>query len=458
MRKYKVTGIFHSGMYEYDANMAYVSLAAAQDILGNGRHITGYGVRLSDIDLTAKTQRALIDRLGVGFWVRSWQDLNRPLFSAMKLERTVMFIILTLIILVSSFTIISNLLLLTIEKGREIGILQALGATPGQIARIFLLNGFMLGGSGVGLGLVLGIFISWILKRFPFDPPSGRRLLHRPSAGAPFRSDDRKRRGVRLYPGSGFRPLSGVQSAPDGPGSGDSIWLRSFFPPRNIIKRFPQGEAEVEILHGINLDLMEGEIVAIIGPSGAGKSTLLHLLGLMEQPSSGALKIQGVEVQSLSPKERARLRNEYIGFLFQFHHLLPELNVLENVMLPQRIQGASERQAGAQAAMLLDTIGLRSHFYKKPMNLSGGEQQRVALARALMNEPALILADEPTGNLDKESGEGVLKLLWEEARRRNATAVIVTHQEDIALRADRCIRLRDGRIDLENLSQRPAGR
>jgi lipoprotein-releasing system ATP-binding protein len=216
---------------------------------------------------------------------------------------------------------------------------------------------------------------------------------------------------------------------------------------QNIIKRFPQGETEVEILHGISLDLVEGEIVAIIGPSGAGKSTLLHLLGLMEQPTSGALKIQGVEVQSLSAKERARLRNEYIGFLFQFHHLLPELNVLENVMLPQRIQGASERQAAAQAAMLLDTIGLRSHLYKKPMNMSGGEQQRVALARALMNEPALILADEPTGNLDKESGEGVLKLLWEEARRRNATAVIVTHQEEIARRADRTIRLRDGRID-----------
>ena len=163
-------------------------------------------------------------------------------------------------------------------------------------------------------------------------------------------------------------------------------------------------------------------------------------------------------MQSLSPKERARLRNEYIGFLFQFHHLLPELTVLENVMLPQRIQGVPERQAAAQAAMLLDTIGLRGHLYKRPMNLSGGEQQRVSLARAMINEPALILADEPTGNLDKETGEGVLKLLWEESRRRNATAVIVTHQEEIAKRADRVIYLRDGRIEHESISQRPAGR
>jgi lipoprotein-releasing system permease protein len=166
MRKYHVVGIFHSGMYEYDANLAYVTLPAAQDLIGIGKNISGYGVRLNDVDKTVNAQRAIIDRLGPGFWVRSWQDLNRPLFSAMKLERTVMFIILTLIILVSSFTIISNLLLLTIEKGREIGILQAIGASPRQIARIFLLNGFMLGGSGVGLGLALGVFISELLKHF----------------------------------------------------------------------------------------------------------------------------------------------------------------------------------------------------------------------------------------------------------------------------------------------------
>src|SRR5581483_1163151 len=172
----------------------------------------------------------------------------------------------------------------------------------------------------------------------------------------------------------------------------------------------------------------------------------------------GTLKIQGEEVQGLSLRELARLRNEYIGFLFQFHHLLPELTVLENVMLPRRIQGQTERDAAAQARTLLDTIGMTPHLQKRPVNLSGGEQQRVALARALVNEPALILADEPTGNLDKETGEEVLKLLWTESRRRNAAAVIVTHQEEIAQRADRCIRLRDGRIEHESFSQRSARR
>lgn len=167
IRRFKVLGVFHSGMYEYDANLAYLSLKDAQDLLGLGNRISGYGIRLKDVDTTNETAKAIHEKLGGTFWVRSWQDLNKPLFSAMKLERTVMFIILTLIILVSSFTIISNLLLLTIEKGREIGILQALGASPRQIAKIFLYNGLLIGGSGVGLGMALGVAISKILQKYP---------------------------------------------------------------------------------------------------------------------------------------------------------------------------------------------------------------------------------------------------------------------------------------------------
>jgi lipoprotein-releasing system permease protein len=167
MRRLTVAGIFRSGMYEYDANLAYVSLPSAQDLLGTKGEISGFGLRLKDVDQAPEAARQAQRRSGEGFWARSWQDLNRPLFSAMKLERTVMFIILTLIILVSAFTIISNLLLLTIEKAREIGILQALGASPRQIGRIFLLHGLMLGGSGVSLGIALGVGVSAFLKAFP---------------------------------------------------------------------------------------------------------------------------------------------------------------------------------------------------------------------------------------------------------------------------------------------------
>lgn len=167
MRPFTVVGLFHSGMYEYDSNMAYASLRAAQDLLGIGSRISGYGLRLADIDKALSMERTLQARVPNDLWVRSWQSLNKPLFSAMKLERTMMFIILTLVILVSSFTIISNLLLLTIEKAGEIGILQALGASPRQIAGIFFFNGLLLGGSGVGLGLLLGVGLSAILKRYP---------------------------------------------------------------------------------------------------------------------------------------------------------------------------------------------------------------------------------------------------------------------------------------------------
>jgi lipoprotein-releasing system permease protein len=167
MRPYKVVGIFQSGMYTYDANLAYLTIGGAQELLGMKDGITGYGMRLDSLDFTVAALQTLQERFGNVFFLQSWQDYNKPLFSAMKLERTMMFIIVTLIILVASFTVISNLLLLTIEKAREIGILQAIGASPQQISRIFLLHGFMLGGSGVSLGLLLGIGISAFLKRFP---------------------------------------------------------------------------------------------------------------------------------------------------------------------------------------------------------------------------------------------------------------------------------------------------
>jgi len=208
-----------------------------------------------------------------------------------------------------------------------------------------------------------------------------------------------------------------------------------------------QGDRPIEILHGIDLELYTGERIAILGPSGAGKSTLLHILGLMDQFTSGTLTIQDREVQSLKSLERAQIRSHSIGFLFQFHYLLPELTVLENVALPARIIGMTISESEFKAREVLATILDSHHFDKKPYQLSGGEQQRVALARALVNRPSLVLADEPTGNLDRETGEEVLKLLWNEAQRSQTAVVIVTHQEDIAQRAGRWIRLRDGKIE-----------
>lgn len=216
---------------------------------------------------------------------------------------------------------------------------------------------------------------------------------------------------------------------------------------QNITKSFPQGRGEVEILHGISLSITAGETVAIMGPSGAGKSTLLHILGLMERQSTGTLLIAEKKVGDLTLEARAKIRNQTLGFLFQFHHLLPELTVFENVTLPAKIQGRIGPEVHTRATKLIEEMGLARQRDQKPATLSGGEQQRAALARALINEPALLLADEPTGNLDNETGNTVLELLWEESKRRKSALIIVTHQEEIARRANRVIRLRSGRIE-----------
>ncbi len=210
---------------------------------------------------------------------------------------------------------------------------------------------------------------------------------------------------------------------------------------------------ELEILHGIDLDLFEGELVALIGASGAGKSTLLHCLGLLDRPSSGEVWVRGREAWKLSLGERARIRNREIGFVFQFYHLLPELDALENVLLPAMI-GESRlsflrrrREFRERAAALLERFGLGERLHHRPAQLSGGERQRVAMARALFLDPAILLADEPTGNLDSATGAAVLDLLLEEQRRRKLSMVLVTHDEEIAARCGRIVHMKDGRVD-----------
>ncbi|MBI3291231.1 MAG: ABC transporter ATP-binding protein [Elusimicrobia bacterium] len=198
--------------------------------------------------------------------------------------------------------------------------------------------------------------------------------------------------------------------------------------------------------------IQEGEIISVIGPSGAGKSTLLHLIGLMDHPSDGTLELFGEPTANLSDATSSFWRNRWIGFLFQFHHLLPELSVWENVMLPLRIRGMDRRLAAERACEMLDTLGLAERLSHRPAELSGGEQQRVAFARALVPEPRLLLADEPTGNLDQRQGEELRRLLWNQARQRQMTVVLVTHQQPLAAAADRQWTLVDGQLQKEALS------
>jgi lipoprotein-releasing system ATP-binding protein len=212
----------------------------------------------------------------------------------------------------------------------------------------------------------------------------------------------------------------------------------------DLKRSFKQGESEIHVLRGINLSVARGEIVALLGPSGSGKSTMLQAVGLLEGGFSGSIQIDGEEAAKLDDEGRTRVRREKLGFVYQFHHLLPDFSALENVELPQLVFGNGLPDARGRAVTLLESLGLGARVNHKPAQLSGGEQQRVAVARALANEPLLILADEPTGNLDEATADLVLDAFLKLVRDQGSSALIATHNERIAARMDRVVRLQDG--------------
>ena len=213
-----------------------------------------------------------------------------------------------------------------------------------------------------------------------------------------------------------------------------------------IDKTFHQGGKAIEVLHGVNLELRPGELVALVGPSGSGKSTLLHIAGLLERPDAGEVVIGGQAASALDDNARTGLRRNTIGFVYQYHHLLPEFSALENVILPQMIAGLSKAEARVRAEELLGLVGLSERVEHRPARLSGGEQQRVAIARGLANAPAILFADEPTGNLDPHTAESVFDVLVEMVRGAGLAVLIATHNLDLAARMDRTLRLEDGHI------------
>ena len=215
---------------------------------------------------------------------------------------------------------------------------------------------------------------------------------------------------------------------------------------KGIKRTFHQGGRALKVLRGTGLAVEAGEVVGLLGPSGSGKSTLLHIAGLLEQPDGGSVTIKGENCADLSERERTLIRRGAIGFVYQFHHLLPEFTALENVLLPQLIAERNEGEARGRAADLLTRLGLKKRLDHLPSELSGGEQQRVAIARALANYPSILLADEPTGNLDESTAEKVMKELVGAARDRGVGAIIATHNMALAARMDRCVHLHEGKL------------
>ncbi|PZP56411.1 MAG: ABC transporter [Micavibrio aeruginosavorus] len=215
---------------------------------------------------------------------------------------------------------------------------------------------------------------------------------------------------------------------------------------QNLGKTYHQGDEDLRILHDINLQINSGEIVALVGSSGAGKSTLLQMIGLLDKPTTGKIFVSGHDVSDLNDDKRTRLRRNYLGFVYQFHYLQPEFSALENVVIPQMIKEVPKKEAEEKGRQMLDEMGLSHRYNHRPARLSGGEQQRVAIARALANDPKILMADEPTGNLDPKTSDEVFEMLIKRTREKGIGAIIATHNMELAKRMDRILEIKGGEL------------
>ncbi len=470
IKAYPVVAIFEIGMSEYDSTFVFMPFSEAQTYFNMSDEASAIEIYLANADMVDALRPAIERAADRQVLITDWQQRNATFFSALEVERNVMFLILTLIVLVAALNIISGLTMLVKDKGHDIAILRTMGATRGAILRVFFITGAAIGTVGTLAGFALGVLVNLNIE---FDPPVplgtdthrvvlARALFPEPVAcrNESARDDLSGPHGVgALLPGDA---ISGLACGTSRSGRRASLRMNDARPRpaadpekpvrrpilrlNNVQRYYREGDGRLIVLNGADLQIYPGEMVALVAPSGAGKSTLLHIAGLLEKPNSGEVAIAGRPTGKLSDAERTALRRLYIGFVYQFHHLLPEFTAVENVMMPQLIRGIDRREARKRAMQLLAYMRVKERASHRPGELSGGEQQRVAIARAVANAPRLLLADEPTGNLDPTTADFVFTGLTRLVRASRLAGLIATHNHDLAARMDRCITLVDGKV------------
>ena len=388
----------------------------------------------------------------------SWQHRERSWLEVFRALRLTSGLVVVLFALIAGLAMFNTLAMIVIDKTRDIAILRSIGFTRGDITAIFLWQAALVLGAGLAAGCLLGLGGTWAISVLPVRIRgifaadtfvvswSAWHYLQGVTLAAIMvmaASLLPARKAAQLEPSDILRGGAGPMTA-EGPTAPDGVpAIRC----HNLHRHLGQGEGRVHALRGVSLAVEPGKTCAIVGPSGCGKSTLLFLLGLLDRPEEGEIWLRGRAVAPQTDAERTSARAEHLGFIFQFHFLLPEFTALENVMLPMRKLGRLAPAAReARAAGLLDAVGLGDKAGRLATQLSGGEQQRVAIARALANSPAVILADEPTGNLDARNSEAVFELIAGLARQHRQAVVMVTHNPEMAARCDLARPMRDGQF------------
>jgi lipoprotein-releasing system ATP-binding protein len=413
----------------------------------------GVEARTTDYYRSRAVAEKVQRKLGFPFYTRDWKEFFPAFFQALKSERVMMFILLTMIMVVAAFSIVSTLVMMIMEKSSDIAILKAMGAEDDAIERIFALEGTLIGVVGTALGVIAGISVTARIAfiQHQIENVLGIDTLPRACTSSRRCPPSSTRARSRSRSGSRWCSRSARRSCRAAARRGSIPWSRCVMsrPPlleaRGVRRSFATGDGAIDVLRGVDLVIRERERLAIVGNSGVGKSTLLHVLGTLDRPTAGQIWFDGEDLFARDPAGLARFRNQSLGFIFQFHHLLPEFNACENVMMPGLGRRAARRPRCASARLrLLSEVGLEHRVNHPVGKLSGGERQRVAVARALVLEPRLVLADEPTGNLDPKTADQVLELLLEMNRVHGTALVVVTHSPELALRLGRRVELVDG--------------